>query len=77
MIYGHKNTDFGKGVGTGVASCHWHGKIGKICSKSCGSQSASIYGCLWMLMDALQNICQILDEASRQLLRFMIKGLSD
>ena len=30
-----------------------------------------------MLMDALQNICQILDEASRQLLRFMIKGLSD
>ena len=73
MIYGHKNTDFGKGVGTGVASCHWHGKMGKIWKRVPKVVEARVQ----VFMDALQNICQILDEASRQLLRFMIKGLSD
>ena len=59
-----------KGWGQG---CHWHGKIGKIWKRVPKVVEARVQ----VFMDALQNICQILDEASRQLLRFMIKGLSD
>ena len=65
-----------KGWGQG-----WHRAIGMGKQVKFGKEFQKLWKpeCkyLWMLMDALQNICQILDEASRQLLRFMIKGLSD